>query len=173
VAVERPGVLGLRWEDVDLEKGTLNVRQTITRAAGALRFEAPKTRYSRRMVPLVGLALTALKKHRKRQAAVRLAAGRDWVETGLVFTTGVGTPIDPRNLSRHFYSVQKKAGLDKIRFHDMRHTCVTLLLSLGVPPHVVREIAGHSDIHVTMTIYAHASVDEKLKGLRKLGEQLG
>ncbi|MFL6077703.1 MAG: tyrosine-type recombinase/integrase [Mycobacteriales bacterium] len=60
-----------------------------------------------------------------------------------------------------------------MRFHDMRHTCVTLLLSLGVPAHVVKDIAGHSDIQVTMTIYAHVSAEEKRDGLGRLGDQLG
>lgn len=60
-----------------------------------------------------------------------------------------------------------------VRFHDIRHTCVSLLLDLGVPPHVVREIVGHSDIEVTMTIYAHAALDEKRKALGKLGDALG
>ena len=64
------------------------------------------------------------------------------------------------------------AGLPGVRFHDLRHTCVTLLLDLGVPPHVVREIVGHSAIEVTMTIYAHASLEEKRKALGKLGEAL-
>ena len=70
--------------------------------------------------------------------------------------------------------IRSEAGLGAIRFHDLlRHTCVTLLLDLGTPPHVVREIVGHSDIEVTMTIYAHVSLDEKRAALRKLGEALG
>ncbi|WP_424536665.1 tyrosine-type recombinase/integrase [Sphaerisporangium viridialbum] len=68
-----------------------------------------------------------------------------------------GRPIDPRNLLRHFYAVRKRAGLETYRFHDIRHTAVSLLLDLGVPPHVVREIVGHSAIEVTMDVYAHAS----------------
>ena len=69
--------------------------------------------------------------------------------------------------------IRKRAGPGETRFHDLRHTCVTLLLDLGAPPHVVREIVGHSAIEVTMTIYAHVSQDEKRKALGKLGEALG
>ncbi|HEY2576238.1 MAG TPA: tyrosine-type recombinase/integrase, partial [Streptosporangiaceae bacterium] len=84
-----------------------------------------------------------------------------------------GTPMEPDNLRRSWASIRQAAGLGDIRFHDLRHTCVTLLLDLGVPPHIVRDIVGHSDIEVTMTIYAHVSLDEKRKALGKLGNALG
>jgi integrase len=80
--------------------------------------------------------------------------------------------MEPDNLRRSWSQIRRSAGLGTTRFHDLRHTCVTLLLDLGVPPHVVREIVGHSDIEVTMTIYAHVSLDEKRKALSKLGEAL-
>jgi integrase len=77
--------------------------------------------------------------------------------------------MEPDNLRRSWGQIRREAGLDTIRFHDLRHTCVTLLLDLGAPPHVVRKIVGHSDIEVTMTIYAHVSLEEKRKALGKLG----
>ncbi|GAA2402664.1 hypothetical protein GCM10010404_70720 [Nonomuraea africana] len=80
--------------------------------------------------------------------------------------------MEPDNLRRSWGTVRKAAGLGEMRLHDLRHTCVSLLLDLGVPPHIVREIVGHSDIEVTMTIYAHASLDEKRKALGKLGDAL-
>ena len=80
--------------------------------------------------------------------------------------------MEPDNLRRSWSVIRVAAGLPGVRFHDLRHTCVTLLLDLGVPPHVVREIVGHSAIEVTMTIYAHASLEEKRKALDKLGEAL-
>ncbi len=76
-------------------------------------------------------------------------------------------------LSAHLRPRSAAAVLGSMRLHDMRHTCVSLLLDLGVPPHIVREIVGHSDIEVTMTIYAHAALDEKRAALRKLGDALG
>jgi integrase len=81
--------------------------------------------------------------------------------------------MEPDNLRRSWGDIRERAGLGAMRFHDLRHTCVTLLLDLGAPPHVVREIVGHSAIEVTMTIYAHVSLDEKRKALGKLGEALG
>ncbi len=81
--------------------------------------------------------------------------------------------MEPDNLRRSWEQIRRVAGIGQGRFHDLRHPCVTLLLDLGVAPHVVREIVGHSDIGVTMTIYAHASLDEKRKALGKLGEAIG
>ncbi|MEU4462699.1 tyrosine-type recombinase/integrase [Streptomyces sp. NPDC024017] len=113
----------------------------------------------------------ALRRHRERQAEEREAAGEQWRETGLVFTTRRGTPIEPRNLNRHFYPIRERLGLD-VRFHDLRHTCVTLLLGLGIPPHIVRDLVGHSALDVTMNIYAHADMTEKRAALDKLGDLL-
>ena len=81
--------------------------------------------------------------------------------------------MEPYNLRRSWSYIRAKAGLGATRLHDLRHTCVTLLLDLGTPPHVVREIVGHSAIEVTMTIYAHVSLEEKRKALAKLGDALG
>lgn len=77
--------------------------------------------------------------------------------------------MEPENLRRSCGRVRAAAGLEGMRFHDMRHTCVSLLLHLGIAPNVVRDIVGHSDIEVTMTIYAHTSLDDKRAALRKLG----
>ncbi|MEV3971238.1 tyrosine-type recombinase/integrase [Streptomyces sp. NPDC050698] len=79
--------------------------------------------------------------------------------------------MEPRNLNRHFYPIRERLGLD-VRFHDLRHTCVTLLLGLGIPPHIVRDIVGHSTLNVTMNIYAHADMTEKRAALDKLGDLL-
>jgi integrase len=101
------------------------------------------------------------------------AGGRPgWRDSGLVFTTASGTGIEPRNLNRHWYRLRTRAGLPSVRFHDLRHTCVTLLLDAGVPPHIVQAIAGHSGIQVTMSIYAHAAHEEHRKALRSLGDRL-
>ena len=98
--------------------------------------------------------------------------GADWVDEDMVFSTTVGTPIEPDNLSRSWYTVRKVLGDPPPRFHDMRHTCVSLPLAEGAPPHVVQPIVGHRAIDVTMTIYAHASLDEKRTALRRLGDRL-
>ncbi|WP_330474735.1 tyrosine-type recombinase/integrase [Terrabacter sp. C0L_2] len=106
------------------------------------------------------------------QSKERLAAGPAWHETGMVFASAVGTPMEPDNLRRSWYRVRQVLPEPLPRFHDLRHTCVTLLLTEGVAPHIVQEIVGHSAIDVTMTIYAHTSLDEKRKALQLLGERL-
>jgi integrase len=173
LGLRRGELLGLRWADLDLTGGVLEVRQTLQRIDGELRAVSPKTRSSRRTVPLIQVCVEALRRHRQHQARERLAAGSAWQDTGYVFTSTTGTPIEPDNLRRSWYPLRQAAGLDGVVFHGLRHTCVTLLLNLGVPPHIVRDIAGHADIDVTMTIYAHVSLDEKRAALDKLNEHLG
>jgi integrase len=172
LGLRRGELLGLRWTDVDSAAGVLQVRQSLQRIGGELRAVTPKTRSSRRTVPLIGVGVDALREHRQRQTAERQAAGLAWQDTGYVFTTTTGTPIEPDNLRRSWYPIREVAGLGDVVFHGLRHTCVTLLLNLGVPPHIVRDIVGHSDIDVTMTIYAHVSLDEKRAALGKLDEHL-
>jgi integrase len=173
LGLRRGELLGLRWQDVDLEAGTLEVIQTLQRVAGRLQFVKPKTEDSERTIPLPPICLDALKEHRKRQFAERSDRWADWEDHGLVFPSRRGTPMEPDNPRRSWAEIRSSAGLGAVRLHDLRHTCVSLLLDLGVPPHIVREIVGHSDIEVTMTIYAHSSLDDKRAALGKLGNALG
>ncbi|WP_328956059.1 site-specific integrase [Kitasatospora purpeofusca] len=172
LGMRRGELLGLRWSSVDLERGTLTVSTNLQRVDGELRLVLPKTLSSERTLPLPAPVLAALVAHRERQAVERAAAGMDWQENDLVFPSRIGTPYEPDNLRRSWHAVRGRLGLDDLRFHDLRHTCITLLLDLGVPPHIVREIAGHSDVGVTMKVYAHASLAERLKALSRLGEAL-
>ncbi|MGL5930475.1 MAG: tyrosine-type recombinase/integrase [Dermatophilaceae bacterium] len=173
LGLRRGELLGLQWEHVDLEAETLQVAQTLQRVGGGLLLKAPKTRKSRRTVPLPPPVVEALRAHKVAQGRERLAAGADWQDTGMVFASLVGTPMEPDNLRRSWYRVRAVLPEPRPRFHDLPHTCVTLLLTEGVAPHIVQEIVGHSAIDVTMTIYAHTSLDEKRKALRMLGDRLG
>lgn len=172
LGLRRGELLGLRWADLDLDRGALEVRFTLQRVDGDLRFLPPKTRTSRRTVPLPQPCLDALRSHRVAQGKERLSAGAAWVDEDMVFASRVGTPIEPDNLRRSWYRVRTVLGEPAPRFHDLRHTCVSLLLAEGAPPHVVQQIVGHSAIDVTMNIYAHASLDEKRKVLSALGRAL-
>jgi integrase len=173
LGLRRGELLGLRWADVDLEAGTLEVVRALQRVGGELRFVRPKTEDSERTIPLPEICIEALRAHRERQKTDRSNAWPNWQENDLVFPSRIGTPLEPDNLRRSWGRIRKTANLGDVRFHDIRHTCVSLLLDLGVPPHIVRDIVGHSDIEVTMTIYAHAALDEKRKALKKLGDALG
>ncbi|MBA3489907.1 MAG: tyrosine-type recombinase/integrase, partial [Longispora sp.] len=117
------------------------------------------------------ICIEALRNRQKQELEEAATAGRDWKENALVFPSSLGTPMEPDNLRRSWERIKLAAGVD-LRFHDLRHTCVSLLLSIGTPPHIVREIAGHSDLKVTMGIYAHTSLEEKYDALKRLGEQL-
>jgi integrase len=115
----------------------------------------PKTNKSCRVIKLPQVAVTALCAHKERQEQERLLAGNRWQETGLVFTTRVGTPIDARRLLIKFKIILTKAELPDIRFHDLRHSCATLLLAQGVHPRIVMDLLGHSQIGLTMNTYSH------------------
>jgi integrase len=147
--------LGLRWQDVDFEARTLRVSYAIQRIEGKLQMVEPKTERSRRILPLPETVLSALRTHRSRQLEERFSLGSHWQETGLVFTSTIGTPLEPRNVVRKFHALLKKAELPHYRFHDLRHACASLLLAQGVPARTVMEILGHSQISLTMNTYAH------------------
>ena len=148
--------LGLRWQDVDLETGTLRIAYQLQRLNGQWELVEPKTSRSRRTIAAPKATVAALRDHRKRQLEEKLLAGPDWQEHGLIFTTRIGTPLDrPNIVRRSFKLILKKAGLPDIRFHDLRHTAASLLLVQGVDPRVVMETLGHSQISLTMDTYSH------------------
>jgi integrase len=148
-------LLGLRWTDVDLEEAQLRMSHSLQRHGGKLRLVAPKTATSRRSVSIPTVAVIALREHRVHQLQARLLAGASWQETGLIFTTGRGTGIEAGNVVRSFKRTLRRAELPEMRFHDLRHSCATLLLVQGVAPRVVMEILGHSQISLTMNTYSH------------------
>ncbi|MEU4390311.1 tyrosine-type recombinase/integrase [Kribbella sp. NPDC023855] len=172
MGLRRGELLGLKWADIDQVEKTLEVRRTLQRVDGALQAVTPKTKKSKRTVPLIKVCLEALASHKRQQAKERLLAGAKWVDTGYVFTTEIGTPIEPDNLRRTWYPIRSAAGLGEMRFHDLRHSCVTLLLRLKVPPHIVQAIVGHADVQVTMAVYAHASLEDQRKALEQLEEMV-
>ncbi|MEU7269335.1 site-specific integrase [Streptomyces asiaticus] len=133
IGLRRGEVLGLRWKDVDLTDGTVTIRQTLQRVGGELLIAAPKTQRSARRVALPAECVTALRSRRAQQQGDRLAAGDKWKDNGndLVFTTKHGTPIEPRNLNRAFTLLCDKAGVRRVRFQDLRHTCAPCSTSRG------------------------------------------
>jgi integrase len=149
-------LLGLRWDDIDLKVGTLRVRRTLTTAKGGPVFSTPKTKGSRRTVRLSLTALEALSGHLERQLGEIDRVGDLWRENGLIFASEAGEPLDRRYITTHrFKPLLKQAGLPQIRFHDLRHTCATLLLSQNVNPKVVSEMLGHATIAITLDTYSH------------------
>ena len=154
----RPGeVFALGWPDVDLDAGILHVRQAIKRAGGStFTIGEPKTARSRRSLDLPALAAESLRSHRACQAAERLAAGSEWQDTGLVFTTTLGTMIDPANARRSFARVTEAAGLGRWHPHEARHSAVSFLSAAGVRLEEVADVVGHAPgSKMTGDVYRH------------------
>jgi integrase len=149
-------LLGLRWDDVDLEAGTLSVRRTLSESKekGYI-FEPPKNGKGR-SVRLSQTASEALTSHLKRQLRYLEEAGDQYKDQGLIFPSERGTPMNAKNLTaRSFKPILKRASLPDIRLHDLRHTCATLLLARGVHPKFVQELLGHATISITLDTYSH------------------
>lgn len=162
LGLRRGEVLALRWKDVDLDAGTLHITGTLQRIGGQLARGKPKTEASAGALPIPRALVAALLRHRERQTEERkgLAAVDAWQETGYVFVSTVGTPIEPRNLVRQFKMFLKRAGLPtSTRFHDLRHSCATLLIAQGEHPRVVMQYLRHTRISTTMDLYGHVYED--------------
>ena len=168
--LRRGELLGLRWQDVDLERGSLQVRQQLVRTKkDGLSFTSPKGGGSRGLKLIQG-AIDALKNHRKRQNEERLRLGTLWQNTGLVFTTVTGTPMDGDNLAkRSFGPLLTRGGLPRIRFHDLRHTFATLWLESGEHPKILQEILGHSRISITLASYSHVAPHMQREAMGRFG----
>lgn len=147
--------LGLRWQDIDLTEQRLTVVHALQRVDGKLTLVEPKTARSRRSIKVPAVIADVLAKHRKRQFEDRLRAGARWQHSDLVFTTTIGTPLEGTTVTHRFPHLLAAAGLPRIRFHDLRHSCASLLLAQGVSPRAVMETLGHSQISLTMNTYTH------------------
>ena len=169
--MRRGEVLGLRWQDIDLDVGKLRVRQQLQRIRGSLHTGPVKTRAGSRDLPIPSLAHAALLMRQERQATDSEAFGRAWQDTGLVFSTRSGHPVEPRNLDRSFRRICDHNKIRVIKVHHLRHTTASLLKKLHVPPRDAQMILGHAHISTTMQIYTHVDEearDDALSGLDKL-----
>lgn len=154
--LRRGELLGLCWDCVDLEQGIITVkRQLLVLKDGLALEETTKSKSGRRSVVLTDDAIRELKAWRKRQAQEKLLLGEAYQDNGLVFCKEDGTPLDPREFTKRFQRLLEKAGLPKVRLHDLRHTHASLLLARGVHPKVVQERLGHSSITITLDLYSH------------------
>jgi integrase len=166
-------LLGLRWEDLDLDGGTATIRRTLQRTrTGGLTNLPTKTISSERRIALPASCVTSLRAHREHQAQEKEKAGSDWQGSGHVFTRPDGHPIEPATLTRRFNALLRNAHLRPIRFHDLRHSTATLLLEQGVELVVIKELLGHAHIGVTATVYAHVRLRLQRDAIDLLGRAL-
>jgi integrase len=171
--LRRGELLALRWQDIDLDRGILTVRQTMIDRSGTLSFSTPKTHRSRRSVDLSSSAVALLKAHRRDQAEERLVLGPAWHRSDLVFTSELGTPVHPRNRFRAFRQAMKVAGVTVIRFHALRHSHATLLFKADVHPKVVSERLGHATVGLSLDTYSHVQPGMQREAVDKLDAMLG
>lgn len=164
-SMRRGEVLGLRWNDINFASGTIQVRQQLQRVGRELLVGPVKTNSGRRDLLLLDELRVALLEYSTYRQSV--SRGSD-----LAFTTGAGTPIEPRNFVRAWWRLCEKAGVRVIRFHDQRHTTSTLLAELGVQPKVAQKILGHASVATTMNIYTHARQKDKEEAISRIGAAL-
>jgi integrase len=141
---------------VDWEKSSLRVERQLQQAGWSSAELVPtKTRSGRRQIKLGKATLAKLQEHRQKQVAQKALAGKDWQENGMLFTTSIGTYIDQSKVSREFKRILRESKLPDLRFHDLRHTSLSILLDIGTPVNTVQRRAGHSKASVTTDIYGH------------------
>jgi integrase len=164
-------LLGLRWTDIDWERGRLQVLRQLQRIPRqGLIFSEPKTVSSRRCITLGSEMMAKLRAHAEFQQQEKGLVGENWRENNLVFPTGIGTPMDPHRLLDVYKQLLKQAGLPDCRLHDLRHTAATLMLGWGIHPKVVQERLGHSRISHTLGTYAHVLPSIQVEAAEKMDD---
>ncbi|GLV56346.1 site-specific integrase [Dictyobacter sp. S3.2.2.5] len=157
--MRRGEMLGLKWGDIDMDSKTVFITRTVSYLTvdGQTKYieTPPKTDYSKRRIQIPDFVMAEIQKQKVRQAEQRLKAGPGWEARDLVFSNAFGSYFNPRSVSRYFELALKKAGLEHIRFHDLRHSAASILMAMNVHPKVVQELLGHSSISITMNIYSH------------------
>jgi integrase len=172
---------GLRWEDIDLESGDVQIQQQLQLVGTRLLLQPLKTEKSRRALVLPNVCLTALRVYRTRQLEERLKAGQDWIETGLVFTSykrsntdrKIGKPLHPRNILRTLHELLDDAQLPRCRFHDLRHSAASLLLAEGVQLAEISKLLGHAELRLTSDLYSHLQRQTASKAARVMDGLFG
>jgi integrase len=172
LGLRRGEALGVAWEDIDWDEGTLWIKFQGQRANGKLQRRPVKSRAGRRPLPLLGLVRDALKDHADLQAEWRDTAGEDWQDSGLVITTRKGGQLEPRNFNRSFTRLRQAAKLGPFRPHDARHTCASLLGEVGTDPRTAMEILGHARSSHTLEIYQRARDASRRAAVKKLDDLL-
>jgi integrase len=170
--MRRGEAIGLRWSDVDLDRDLLVISQQITPVRGRSEIGAPKTRKGARLVPLDPATVAVLRTHRDAQARELTELGLAWREDGLVFIREDATAVMPDYVSKHFVALTRKAGLPRIRLHDLRHSHASMALEAGIDVKVVSERLGHSNTAITSDIYTHVSTAVGRAAALRIGELL-
>jgi integrase len=172
LGLRRGEVLGLVWDDIDLDAAQLTVGRQLQRIRRRLLHRETKTEASDSSMPLPEICVAALRYRRDRQESIRRQVGYEGAAKEFVFTTRFGTPVEPRNFFRAYMKRIRTAGVRRITVHDARRTCASLLADLDVHPRVAMQILRHADFKVTMEVYTQVSSKQTRDALRRLGDVL-
>ena len=159
--LRRSELLGLQWDSIDFERKTMTIRHTVSKVTEVVAKDKTKNASSRRSFPLTPEAEAIFRRAKELEAQNRTIFGREYQENAYVFKWASGKPYGPDYISHHFAKVLKKQGLPHIRFHELRHSCASMLLDMGFTLKDVQEWLGHSDIKMTANIYAHLDTARK------------
>ena len=170
--LRRGEALGLRWEDYDETMGTLRIVRQLQRLQSGLVTVDTKTSTSRRSLNVPRGVRELLTARREQQAMDAAALGDSWTESGFIFTTLLGTPLDPRNILREFKEICKGAGLGDWHVHELRHSAASLMLAQGVQIQVVSDILGHASIRMTADVYGHILAPDRHAAAETMNELL-
>jgi len=165
-------LLGLQWTDVDLDRGHLYIQRTLARTRGGVSFQPVKTYRSARRIVIPRECIASLKRYRQRQEIDQREAGDKWNKRGLIFVNAHGNPLDPPVIYHAHTAICDLADLRYIRFHDLRHTCATLLLEQGVDLVTIKDLLGHAQIHTTADIYSHVGLRMRRKAIESISDIL-
>jgi integrase len=173
LGLRRGEALALHWQDVDLDAGTANIVQSLQRVPRkGLLFSTPKNPSSRHVVELPSQIVDLLREHRLRQLQERLAAGSRWTENDLVFPSTVGTPVEPRNVNRHFKTICNKAGFGDQTIHDLRHAAASIAYAAGLDTKAIQEVLRHSRHQTTVDLYVHLERGTHREATQKIADAL-
>ncbi len=170
--MRRGEMAGLKWTDLDFERGVLVVQRAVISAGKGTEVAEPKTRRSRRAVPLDVMTLDALRVHRRAQLAERLKLGEMWTDSGRMFCGLTGEPLHPDTVSKEFAKIVRTVDVPRIRLHDLRHTSATVAMEAGVHPKIVSERLGHSTVSITLDLYSHATPSLQADAADQIGEAI-
>lgn len=165
-------LLGLRWENVDIESASITVRNSLSRVEGTFVFTQPKTDKSARTVFLEPSAVQALRRQQDHEDQAKLAAGDSWEEWGLVFSTTRGTPQHASNVTHRVQKLMEEAGVPRKTFHNLRHSAASLLYANGADIKMIQDVLGHSQISLTANTYTHLGEAMKREAASKMGSAL-
>lgn len=173
-------IMALKWKNIDLERGLLYVKESLCRVNDIVDEKGrqttkwielePKTKKSKRCIPLPNFIIEMLKDYKIKQEKYIVENSDIYENQDLVFANELGGFLQQREFLKDYYKFLDRYKISHVRFHDLRHTCASLLLSAGESPKVIQEILGHSTITTTMDIYAHLSDEAKAKGINRIDD---